>query len=737
MVSGSWKEPNLNGMVQPMKESNTQSLHSEAHTSTLYRRIEALERDLARLRGEEPEPRHQERRLEAIVEALPVGIGLVRNRVFEWVSGPLLRTLGYTEPEVLGQSTRILYIDDAEFERVGELLYRQLAETGSGELESQVRHKDGSVHDVQVHARVVDPHDLSRGVIVTANDVTEARQALEQVHTLSRVVEQSPAVVMVSDPQGHIEYVNAACERATGYRREELLGREQELLRSDRIPPQVYGDLWRSVCEGKEWRGELHSRRKDGELYWEYAVIAPVLGRDGVLTHVVDTREDITERKAFEERLLRQTNFDPLTGLPNRVLVLDRLHQALAACERSGNDVGVLLVDLDNFKKVSETLGREAGDKVLAAAAQRLGQAVRSDDTVARLGGDEFLLVLPELRDISGIEQVADKILQLFTRPFKLERHRLLITASVGATHARADGRDPQHLIKNAETAMYLAKQAGRNTYRFFTPELNRRAVRRLEMESHLARALEQSELSVHFQPLVTCDGGVPVALEALLRWNNPELGDIPPDEFIPLAEQIGLIRELGTWVLRQAAGRVQQWRERYGLPLRVAVNVSSCQFERGDLLKTVRRVLNESGLPAQALELEITEGLLLRDEPGILDQLLALRKLGVHLAIDDFGTGYSSLSYLKRFPIDSIKIDRSFVRDLVSDTDDAVLVRTIILMGQGLGLAVIAEGVESTEQLAFLNGQNCVMAQGYYFSPPLPPAECADWIERNLGSSA
>lgn len=581
-------------------------------TSTLYRRIGELEDSLARHRGEDAGPHRHERRLEAIIETLPVGIGLVKERRLQWFSGPLMRDMGYREEELCGRNARRFFLDAADYRRAGGDLCRQLHDKDSAETEIRVRRKDGEAHDLRVRVGLVDPREPSHGMLFTAFD--------------------------------------------------------------------------------------------------------------------------ISERRRFEDRLQWQINFDPLTRLPNRVQALDRLRQALARSERSGKNVGVLLVDLDNFKKVGETLGHAVGDEVLVTAARRLETAVRNEITVARLGGDEFLLVMPEISDVSSMQWVAERILSLFAEPFYTGRHRLMITASLGVTHANLGRRDPQHLIKDAEIAMYLAKRAGRNTYRFFTPELHERAVRHLEMESRLARSLQHGELAVHYQPMLNCGDGKPVAVEALLRWRNPDLGMVAPADFIPVAEQTGLINELGAWVLSTAASQLRVWRTRFGWPLRMAVNVSSCQFERGNLVEDVNRALGDNELPGDALELEITEGLLLRDEPGVHAQMLELRRSGVRLSIDDFGTGYSALSYLKRFPIDTIKIDRSFIRDLTLDTEDEVLTRTIILMGRGLGLEVIAEGVETVGQLAFLKAHDCPLAQGYYFSRPLAAEECGSWLGTLMG---
>ncbi len=570
------------------------------------------------------------------------------------------------------------------------------------------------------------------GIALSFIEITELKRVEQDLRKLSQAVEQSPASVVITTAEGNIEYVNPKFVEVTGYSEKEVAGRNPRFLKSGQMGPELYEDLWRTVSAGREWRGELHNKKKNGELYWDYSAISPIKAADGTITHFLAVNEDITLRKEYEERLLHQANFDDLTGLPNRVLALDRLSQALARAEREHWNVALVFVDLDNFKNVNDTLGHAAGDELLMEAAQRLQSSVRKTDTVsrlgdeerfdtvARIGGDEFLIILPDLGAPVYAEVVARKILDACSKPFTLNGHDVFVTASVGLTVYPADGRDPQTLMQNADAAMYRAKEIGRNTYRFFTKQMNEQAAERLTIESHLRYALERDELFLEYQPIVEVSSGDLVGAEALLRWRNPELGLVTPDRFIGVAEGTGLIIPIGDWVLQTVCREAVAWQDRGMGPLRVAVNASSRQFRGSDLVTTVAEALEDSGLPPACLELEITESLLVDDESEATAILHQLSEFGVRLSIDDFGTGYSSLSYLKRFPVDTLKIDRAFVRDVTTDPEDAALARAIIAMGHSLGLKVVGEGVETEEQLQFLRRENCHLVQGFYFSKPL-----------------
>jgi diguanylate cyclase (GGDEF)-like protein len=447
---------------------------------------------------------------------------------------------------------------------------------------------------------------------------------------------------------------------------------------------------------------------------------------------------EIDERRRAETLLQHQAQFDSLTGLPNRVLAMERLNQAMRGAQRNGSLVVLVFLDLDDFKKVNDNLGHAAGDALLVQAAQRLQESVRPEDTVARLGGDEFVIVLTDVAAAEDAQAVTEKLLQAFRPPFLLGGHQVVVSPSMGLAVHPDDGEDTSSLLRHADLAMYEAKESGRNTYRFFNRLAHDRSVRRLMIESRLRQALERQELWLAFQPLVQTRDQRLVGAEALLRWNSPEIGKVPPDQFIAVAEHTGLIVPIGAWVIEQACTQLAAWHRAGRTDLHVSVNVSPRQFRDAQLLGSVREALARHALPAHGLQIEVTEGLLIRNQPEVRATLEALTQMGVRLALDDFGTGYSSLSYLKRYPFDLLKIDREFVRDLAIDPDDRALVSAAISMARGLSLAVVAEGVESEAQLAFLRELQCDFVQGYLFSPPVPATEFhARWLSADAALPA
>ncbi len=569
------------------------------------------------------------------------------------------------------------------------------------------------------------------GCVVTFIDITERKQADAQMTKLSSALEQTADSVVITDNNGIIEYVNPAFEETTGFTRSEALGRKTNIVKSGKHDLAFYKQLWETILKGEVFRDVLINRKKDGSLYYEEESITPLKDSQGNITHFISTGKDITERMQTQERLHYLAHHDVLTELPNRVLFMDRLEHALTRARWSQRLVAVLFLDMDRFKNINDTLGHDVGDRLLQAFGKRLFGCVREGDTVARLGGDEFAIVLEDIASVDDVPTTARKILQAFEQPFHDEGHELFVTGSIGISLYPDDGQDAHALLKNADTAMYRAKDAGRNNYHFYSADMSAKAFERLTLETSLRHALDRQEFLLYYQPQVGLDTSKIVGVEALLRWQHPDLGLVSPTEFISLLEDTGLIVPVGEWVLQTACDQAMVWRNAGFPPINLAVNLSSRQFNTLNLTDVINRVLENSGFDPARLELEITESVIMENAQETIDTLGALGKMGIRFAIDDFGTGYSSLSYLKRFPINTLKIDHSFVRDISSDPDDAAIVTTIVAMAHNLNLMVVAEGVETKDEFAFLRACGCDYMQGYLFSKPVPASAFTVLLEK------
>lgn len=546
------------------------------------------------------------------------------------------------------------------------------------------------------------------------------KRVREDLIDLFTALEAAGEAILITDTDGTIQYVNPAFESITGYTREEIIGQNSRILKSGKQDETLYYEMWETLTRGEVWRGLLTNRKKDGTLYDVEETIAPVRNSSGRTIRYVAIERDVTERKRVEETIRYLAYYDALTNLPNRMLFNDRLTLALSHARRSRQMLAVMFLDLDQFKIINDTLGHTLGDKLLQGVAQRLTNCLREGDTVARLGGDEFALLLVGITRIEDATRVAQKILEILKPIFSLEGHEFHITTSIGIALYPSDGEDVQTLLKNADTAMYHAKAQGRNNYQFHTATMNSRVFERLTMENSLRRALEREELLVYYQPQLSLNTGQVVGIEALVRWQHSNLGPISPAQFIPLAEETGLIVAIDEWVLQTACIQNRIWQEAGFPPLRMAVNLSAHHFRQRNLIETVAKILEETNLDPKQLDLELTESTIMENAEKAITTLHELKTMGIRLSVDDFGTGYSSLSYLKRFPIDILKIDQSFIRDITTDPNNAAIASLIIAMAHSLKLKVIAEGVETNEQLAFLNSEGCDEIQGYLFSQPL-----------------
>ena len=553
------------------------------------------------------------------------------------------------------------------------------------------------------------------------------------------LVEHIPAVTYVdaADEVSSAVYMSPQVEAMLGYAPEEwLVDREffVKLLHPD-DRERVLAENKRTNESGEPFEAEYRLIARDGHTVWVHDEAALVRDEEGRPLFWQGVMTDVTERKALEDRLRHQALHDPLTDLPNRALLMDRLRHALARAERRGEKVAVLFMDLDNFKHVNDSLGHEAGDRLLVEVAGRLRECLRDEDTLARLGGDEFVVLIEDRYAEEDAVNVVRRIAQVLRPPFLLDRREVFVTTSTGITFGASNGDRPEALLREADIAMYQAKDSGKNRHAVFRPEMSDLSSKRLTLEGELRRALERGEFVVHYQPKVLIESGEIVGMEALVRWEHPEQGLLLPSEFVPLAEETGLIVPIGGWVLGEACRQAKRWRELYPNDPRLAiyVNLSALQFHAPHLVGEVAGVLEDTGLDASSLALEITEGVAMEDAPSTMATLRALKDLGVKLAIDDFGTGYSSLSYLKRFPVDVIKVDRSIVEGMGHDRGDLAIVSATIALAHALGLEVIAEGVEAEEQVGELRALGCDFGQGDYWWRPSPTEEATALLEANL----
>ena len=553
------------------------------------------------------------------------------------------------------------------------------------------------------------------------------RQDQERLRQAAVVFDCTREGVLVSDRRGVIVHVNRALVEITGYPVEEVLGRRPNMFKSGRHGPEFYQAIFKSLEESGEWHGEIWNRRKSGEIYPQWQTVRSITDDKGQVSHYVAVFSDISAIKNSQTELARLVHHDPLTDLPNRLLFTDRTEQTLASAQRHQTGCALLMIDLDHFKIINDSLGHNVGDLLLKAVAERLLRVFGKGFTVARLGGDEFAVLVDSCAQTSQAAGLAQQVLEVMKGPFDVDKHQLFISASVGISVFPSDALNAEQLLRNADSALFKAKSSGREGYALYTEELTAHAQYRVEVASDLRRALEQHELRVYYQPVHDLKSSRLIGVEALVRWEHPLRGLLSPGEFIPIAERTGLIAEIDAWVLEQACWQMVQW-QAAGVELSfVAVNISSRLFARPELFSLVSTVLADTGMDAALLELEVTESAVMDNSQVALEQMHRLRALGLRLAIDDFGTGFSSLLRLKRLPVQKLKIDQGFVAGLPGDNDDVAIVRAVIALGQSMGLQVHAEGIEQVEQAQFLLDLNCNLGQGYWFGRPMP-ARDLDW---------
>lgn len=661
------------------------------------------------------------------------------------VNRATLNLLGYTEDELAGRPIEFIFADDSPFKGIGP-----------GVFESTYLSKDRRKIPVLISGSVMrSAAGQIQGIISLAQDITERKKSEEALQESQRVLSTlmgnlpGMAYRSKSDQAWTLEFASQGALELTGYSPDDLIGSKRisfaQLIHPDDLN-HVRTEIGTALKENRSFQLIYRIIDQSGKEKWVWEQGTGVYTPTGEPVALEGFIIDITERKLSEERLQYLAHHDALTGLPNRALFLEHLRLALITAARHQRLVAVLFLDLDRFKLINDTLGHAIGDLLLKTVAERLTASLRRSDTVARLqnqsntvarlGGDEFTLLLTDIAQTQDVPVIVQRIANAFIAPFIVEGYELFVTPSIGISLYPNDGENAEKLLRNADMALYRAKDQGRNNYQFYLPEMNVKVSERLAMENHLRRALEREELLLHYQPQVDLNTGRIIGMEALVRWHRPDSGLVSPAKFIPLAEETGLIIPLGEWVLRAACAQNKAWQESGLPPIRIGVNLSGRQFQQKGLIETVRRALGETRLSAEYLELELTESILMQKVETITSALSELDAMGIQISIDDFGTGYSSLSYLKRFPISKLKVDRSFVNDITTDPDDAAITAAIITMAHSLKLKVVAEGVETADQLAFLKSLKCDGMQGYLFSRPLPSKEATELLKKGTSLS-
>jgi diguanylate cyclase (GGDEF)-like protein/PAS domain S-box-containing protein len=696
----------------------------------------------------EAERRMTEQRLltDAILNSIPIQVAVVDERGVILAANQAWRQLakdsGVPE-EALVQGGNYLEVCarvQADTEQA-RLVEKGLKEVLAGGRDTLVIEPDAGGDADRYLMKTITPlrYCEKRGAVIVCTDITaqkkaeniirarhrqvqeQVRERTEEVQLFEKIFSASLEGITLTDTEGTILNVNDAFTAITGYARDEVVGQNPRVLKSEKHKAAFYQRMWRQLISEGRWEGEIWNRRKSGEIYPEWLSISAITNSQGVTTHYVAVFHDITEIKEKEAQISTLAYYDPLTGLPNRALMLDRLSVVLEQASRDRLPVAVLFLDLDNFKLVNDSLGHPVGDRLLTLIGKHLDHILPPESTVSRIGGDEFVIVTPVRQD-NAVSYLAEHILVSFSeQPFRIDDHEFFVTASIGIAFFPDDGETPDQLVKNADIAMYQAKTEGKNCFRLFDQRLNDKLLEQVVIERDLRAALRRESFPVYYQPKVEVESGRIVGMEALVRWRREDGSLVPPGMFIPVAEETGLIRELGRQVLVRACRDTLALHAAGYNHLRVSVNISAVQFAQPGLVAEVLQVLRETGLDAAFLDLEITETVLMADLERTERSLRELTREGITLSIDDFGTGYSSLYYLKRFPLSTIKIDGSFVNDIATDKDDAAIVRAILQMAASLHLETVAEGVEDRCQLDFLRRHGCDLVQGYYYSPPVP----------------
>jgi diguanylate cyclase (GGDEF)-like protein/PAS domain S-box-containing protein len=684
--------------------------------------------------------KRQEARIQELLDELRltfenahVGIVHLRNRQFVSCNTRMAEMLGWDSPEdLLGQTTEIIYPSHEDFEAIGARAYAELVSTGYSDSEQMFRRRDGSHIWCHLTGRPVDRANPVAGSVWVFADITERRAQEAQLHLAHTVFEHGSEALMVTDHNGIIVDVNRAFTKISGYEPAEVIGQSPQIFKSGRHTPQFYADMWAALKETGIWIGEVFDRRKNGEIYPKALSISTVYGEDGKVLNYIGSFQDISERKASEEKIQFLAHHDVLTALPNRLLLRDRFGQSMEQAKRFGHSMAFMFLDLDEFKRVNDTLGHRVGDDLLLCVVQRLKENLREIDNISRQGGDEFIILMNDIETPVAAAAAATKIISAMAKPFHIQGHLINSSVSIGIAMAPIDGSDFDTLLQKSDIAMYHSKGRGRGGYSFFRQDMNDAAMTRHTLINSLHTALEKNEFHLFYQPQLSLKKNSILGCEALLRWRRSDGANIGPGEFIPVAEDTGLILPIGEWVLNEACRQARVWLDNK-LPIKIAVNFSGVQIYRSDVPALVARAARDAGIDPQLIEVELTESTLIQDNKLVLEVVAALKAMGCSIAIDDFGTGYSSLSYLSRFQVDKLKIDQSFIACSESSAEDGAIVRMITQMAHALKLRAIAEGVETPGQLALLQNCGCDEIQGYFISRPIDPIAFETFAKKTI----
>ncbi len=685
-------------------------------------------RDVTKRKKYEDDLKAREEKYRAVIETSADGFWMAdaTGKLLE-VNDVYVKQSGYSREELL--TMKISDLEAKENPEDTKAHIDKLLTEGHDRFESLHRRKDGSIWPVEI---VTNFWPIEDGIFfVFIIDITERKKSLEQLHLMALVFQHAVEAMLITDKNNRIININESFAKLTGYTLDDVQNKNPKILASGRENKDFYKQMWRSILEEGSWQGEVYDRRKDGSIYPKYLSINTVRNSENEIAFFIGSFMDITERKLAENKIRKLAYSDTLTGLHNRLSLISQFEQELSIAKRSYSVLAMLFIDLDRFKVINDTLGHQAGDLLLIEVSERIRTAISAHDVVARLGGDEFVVILNQLTSIEDAASVAMTIIERISDPYELEGHRLITSASIGISGYPNDGKDATSLMQNADTAMYQAKNEGGKNFKFFNHEMNQKALERLNVENGLYRALEKEEFEIYYQPQISRDGNIE-GVEALIRWNHPTDGLIPPDRFIPVAEETGIILPVGRWIVENACRALRRWMDSGHSISRIAVNLSIHEFLQDGFDEFLIEILQKTGISPHNLELELTESMAMTNPEKFTKVMHSIKETGIRLSIDDFGTGYSSLAYLGRFPIDTIKLDRSFIEQMqTSKTVLAIIVSTIELAGK-LGMDIIAEGVQTGAQSVKLFEYGCKLQQGFYFSKPIPENELIQYLDRN-----